>query len=142
MMAAIDRSYGDKVEFVHMDFPLAKHPWARNAAIAARFFGEKSAQLGLEYRRFSLANIRRTSPETFNDRVAEFAKAHGVKPEEAIAALGDARLAGLVEKDFQEGVARGIVHTPTVLVNGTAFVERFTFEEFSKGLDEALAAAK
>jgi hypothetical protein len=39
-------------------------------------------------------------------------------------------------------VGRGIVHTPTALVNGTPFIESFTFEEISKGIDDALAQAK
>ena len=130
--------YNDSVEFVHRDFPLAKHVWSRNAAIAARFFAEKDPALGLEYRRFSLANISRTKPETFNDRLAEFASAHGVKPDDAIAALQDTRLAALVEKDYQEGVARGVAKTPTVFVNGDPFIETFTFEEISKSIDEAL----
>ena len=59
-----------------------------------------------------------------------------------MAALDDARLAALVEKDFQDGVARGVVNTPTVFVNGTPFIETFTFEEISKGIEEALGAAK
>ncbi len=130
--------YQDRVEFIHRDFPLAKHPWSRDAAIAARFFAEKDPALGLEYRRFSLANISRTTPETFNERLSEFAGAHGVKPEEAIAALRDARLAALVEKDYQEGVARGVAKTPTVFVNGEFFIETFTFEEISRSIDEAL----
>lgn len=134
--------YGERVEFAHRDFPLAKHPWARRAAIAARFFGEKDPKLGLEYRRYSMANISVTRVENFNDRLAEFARAHGVKPEEAVAALDDARLAALVEKDFQDGVARGVAKTPTVFVNGTPFIETFTFEEISKGIEEALGAVK
>ena len=134
--------YGGRVEFVHRDFPLAKHPWARRAAIAARFFGEKDPRLGLEYRRYSLENIGLTKVENFNDRLAEFARAHQIKPEVAVAALDDARLAALVEKDFQDGVARGVVHTPTAFVNGTPFIETFTFEEISKGIEEALGAAK
>jgi protein-disulfide isomerase len=131
--------YGERVEFVHRDFPLAKHPWARRAAIAARFFGEKDPKLGLEYRRYSLENISLTKVENFNDRLAEFARAHGTKPEEAVAALDDARLAALVERDFQDGVARGVAKTPTVFVSGTPFIETFTFEEISKGIAEALA---
>ena len=39
-------------------------------------------------------------------------------PVKAVASLNDARLAALVEEDYQDGVARGIAHTPTVLVNG------------------------
>jgi protein-disulfide isomerase len=134
--------YGDRVEFVHRDFPLAKHAWARRAAVAARFFTEKDPKLGLEYRRHTMATHGETTAENFKDRVAEFARQHGVKPEEALAALDNPRYAELVEKDYQEGVGRGIVHTPTALVNGTPFIETFTFEEISKGIDDALAQAK
>ncbi len=130
--------YGDRVEFVHRDFPLAKHPWARPAAIAARFFAEKDPKLGLEYRRYCLEGIQQTKPDNFKDRLAQFAQGHDVKPEEALAALDDSRLAALVEKDFQDGVSRGVAKTPTVIVNGTPFIETFTFEELSKAIDEAL----
>jgi protein-disulfide isomerase len=65
-----------------------------------------------------------------------------VKPEDAIAALTNPKYAELVEKDFQDGVGRGVVHTPTVFVNGVPFVETFTFEEISKGIEAALAQAK
>lgn len=134
--------YGGEVEFVHRDFPLAKHPCARSAAIAARFFFSRDARLGLEYRRHALATIRETTVENFKDRVAEFAGSHGVPPAEAVAALDDPKLAEIVEEDFQDGVGRGVVHTPTVYVNGAPFIETFTFEEISKGIDQALAQAK
>ena len=35
--------YASMVRFEHRDFPLAKHAWARKAAIAARFFEENQA---------------------------------------------------------------------------------------------------
>jgi protein-disulfide isomerase len=134
--------YGDRVEFVNRDFPLAKHAWARRAAIAARFFTEKDPKLGLEYRRHTMATHAETTADNFKERVAEFARQHGIQPEEALAALDNPRYAESVEKDYQEGVDRGVVHTPTALVNGTPFVESFTFEEISKGIDAALAQAK
>ena len=134
--------YADRVEFVHRDFPLAKHAWARRAAIVARFFTEKDAKLGLEYRRHTMATQDGATANNFKDRVAEFARQHGIKPEEALAALDNPHYAELVEKDYQEGVGRGIVHTPTALVNGAPFIETFTFEEISKGIDDALAQAK
>jgi len=133
--------YGGKVAFVHRDFPLAKHAWARRAAIAARFFADRSPELGLEYRRHTMANQPATNAENFTMRVAEFAKAHDIEPEPAIAALSNAHYAELVEQDYQDGVSRGVVHTPTVFVNGRPFIETFTFEEISKGIDQALAEA-
>ena len=131
--------YGDRVEFVHRDFPLAKHVNARPTAIAARFFAAKDPKLGLEYRRHTLATIAETTEANFRDRLAEFARSHGVKPEEALAALSDAQYAELVEKDYQDGVGRGVRRTPTVFVNGVPFIETFTFEEISKGIEAALA---
>ncbi len=134
--------YGDRVEFIHRDFPLAKHPNARPAAIAARFFSEKDAKLGLEYRRYTLSTLQQTTPENFLERLKAFAAKSGIAPDETVAALQDARLQALVEKDFQDGVNRGIARTPTVLVNGTPFVETFSFEELAKGIDAALAQTR
>lgn len=133
--------YAATVAFVHRDFPLAKHAWARRAAIATRFFTDRKPELGLEYRRYTMATQEATSDANFNTRMADFAKAHDIDPEAAIAALSNAHYAELVEQDYQDGVSRGVVHTPTVFVNGKPFVETFSFEEISKGIDQALAEA-
>ncbi len=134
--------YGGKVAFEHRDFPLAKHAWARKAAIAARYFQGISPELALKYRRETMASIKQTTADNFGARLAEFAKTNGADPDKALAALDDPALAAAVEKDFQDGVARGVAHTPTAYVNGTPFVETFTFEEISKAIDGALAEAK
>jgi protein-disulfide isomerase len=42
--------YKGKVAFEHRDFPLAKHSWARQGAIAARFFFEQNPETGFEFR--------------------------------------------------------------------------------------------
>ena len=134
--------YAATVRFEHRDFPLAKHSWARRAAIAARFFEEAQPGLGLSYRKYALGNLREIKPENFNTLLSQFASQHGVDPGKAVAALSDQRLAALVEKDYQEGVARGIARTPTVLVNGTPFIETFAYEDVAKAIDAELAAAK
>jgi protein-disulfide isomerase len=131
--------YGTRVAFVHRDFPLAKHSWARRAAIAARYFGDHKPELGLAYRRQIMATIRETTPDNFTIRLSQFARDNGLDPAPVLAALDDAHLAALVERDFQDGVARGVVHTPTVFVNGNPFIERFSFEDVSQALDDALA---
>lgn len=131
--------YADKIAFVHRDFPLAKHAWARKAAIASRYFAELKPELALEYRRHIMFSIKETTPENFNDKLAEFARKNAVDPAAALAALNDSRLAGLVERDFQDGVARGVSKTPTVFVSGKPFIETFSFEELSHAFDDALA---
>ena len=131
--------YGGTVAFAHRDFPLAKHAWARRAAIAARYFGEIKPELALEWRRQAMAHIQETTPANFNEKLTGFAQANRIDPARALAALDDKRLAELVESDFQSGVARGIAKTPTVLVNGKPFIEHFRFEDLSQAIDEALA---
>jgi len=134
--------YGAKIAFVHRDFPLAKHAWARRAAIAGRFFADRYPQLAISYRQFMMAGQSTATEANLNERLTEFAKAHGADAEAAIAALANAHYAELVEQDYQDGVARGVRHTPTVFVNGRPFIETFTFEEISKGIDEALGEVK
>lgn len=131
--------YAARVAFEHRDFPLAKHAWARKAAVAARFFQAANKELGISFRRHAMANMKITTAENFGDRLAAFARENGLDPAKALAALDNQDYAAAVEKDFQQGVARGISKTPTALVNGAPFIETFTFEEISKAIDEALA---
>jgi protein-disulfide isomerase len=130
--------YGAKVAFEHRDFPLPKHKWARPASIAARFFFEKSPALAVLWRQETMRDQANITPESFDEHLTAFAKRNGVDPASAQAALTDVRLAAIVQKDYEEGVARGIAHTPTALVNGAPFIETFTFEEIAAGIDAAL----
>ena len=131
-------AYKDKVAFEHRDFPLPRHAWARKAAIAARFFEAVKPQVAVEFRRYMFANIKQTTPGNFEDRLGAFAKEHGVDATGAIAALNEPRFNEMVERDYQDGIARGVSKTPTVFVNGQPFIERFTFEEISKAIDAEL----
>ena len=134
--------YASTVRFEHRDFPLAKHSWARKAAIAARFFEAAQPGSGLAYRKYALANLRDIKLTNFNAVLSRFAAGHGTDSAQAVAALQDPSLAALVEKDYQEGVARGIARTPTILVNRTPFIETFAFEDVAKAIDAELAASK
>ena len=134
--------YATRVTFEHRDFPLAKHAWARKAAIAARFFDEADPRVGVAFRRYCFEHQPEMNAANFPAKLAAFAKEHTVDPDKASAALDDPRLGDLVEKDFQDGVARGIAHTPTALVNGQPFIEHFTYEEVAKAIDAELAAAR
>ncbi len=131
--------YGAKAAFEHRDFPLPKHKWARPAAVAARYFQSVKPELALEWRRFAMGHLTEITPETFKDKLAGWAKAHGQDPAKVLAALDDKDLAAAVEEDYQDGIARGIAHTPTVLVGSEPFIETFTFEEISKGLEKAIS---
>ena len=134
--------YRGKVAFEHRDFPLAKHAWARKAAIAARFVAATKPDLAVGFRQYLMGHQDEINAGNFNSVLERYAKEHGIEPAKAIAALDDKQLAAAVQQDFEEGIARGIAHTPTVLVNGAPFVEHFTYEEVAKAIDSELAALK
>jgi protein-disulfide isomerase len=133
--------FGGSVAFVHKDFPLPKHNWAARAAVAGRFFASKDAQTALAFRRYCLFERYEITTENFNEKLAAFALEHGLDPREAVASLTDKGLQGLVNRDFQEGVARGVAKTPTVYVAGKPFIEVFAAEEISAAIEKALSAA-
>jgi protein-disulfide isomerase len=131
----------DHVAFIHRDFPLAKHPWAKSAAMAARWFAEQNAAAAIEFRRETLAHLHEITTDNLLDRIQQFAAAHQLDPNAAVHSLDDPQIRELVEKDMADGVARGVVHTPTVFVNGKPFVETFPAAEISKAIDDARALA-
>ena len=130
--------YGAKVAFIHRDFPLAKHAWARPAAIASRYIQGVSEEKASQFRREAMAAQQTIKAEMFQDWLRTFCTNNGLDADKAVTALNDQTLAALVQKDFEDGVARGIARTPTALVNGEPFIETFTLEQISAGIDAAL----
>ena len=132
--------YGGKVAFVHRDFPLSKHSWARPAAIAGRWVYEQNHEAGILFRQQILAEQANISDlAELKKWLLEFASRNKLNERGILDSLKDARLAGVVEQDFQVGVARGISKTPTVMVNGISIVELVIFDDLSRAIDSALA---
>jgi protein-disulfide isomerase len=131
--------FGSKVAFEHRDFPLQKHKWARDAAIASRYFGSISPAFAIKWRQYAMAHQPEITPENFREKLAVWANQNGAAGDKAVAALGNADLAAAVDRDYQDGVARGIAHTPTALVDGEPFIETFTYEDISASIEKALA---
>lgn len=131
--------YGSLVAFEPRDFPLPKHDWARSAAIAARHFEKVRPEAAVEFRRFIYTRIKQTPVEGFEERVREFARDQGLDPSEAVSALRSRELDALVEKDYEEGVARGVSKVPTIYIEDRAFIEKFRRTDVAAAIDKALA---
>lgn len=135
-------AYAARVAFEHRDFPLAKHAWARQAAIVARYIQSVDPARCLEFRRQTLDAQRSIKADAFPAWVKSFCAKNGLDAAAALAALGNADLQALVQHDFAEGTARGIAHTPTVLVDGEPFIESFTFEQVVRAIEASLKEYK
>lgn len=134
--------FQSSVAFEHRDFPLNKHAWARKAAIASRYFEIVSPSLALEFRRTTMAHLTEIPKDKFEEHLQAFCVAHGVDPAKAVAALTDPALGAAVEKDYEEGVARGVAHTPTIFVDGEPFIEHFPVEDVVQAIERELGAGK
>ena len=130
--------YGKRVAFEARDFPLPRHKWARKGAVAARAFDRVRPELGIAFRVFLFSSQQKITADNFDEQMGDFARAHNVDADKIRESMKDPKIEQAVEEEYQDGIARGIARTPTVLVNGEPFIERFTFEEISKGIDRAL----
>jgi protein-disulfide isomerase len=131
--------YGSRVAFVHRDFPLGKHDWARPAAMAARWVWEQNSRLGIAIRREMMAEQNTITSQTLKAWLSEFAERNGLDQKGIIDSFNDQRIAAEIDQDLQGGVARGVVHTPTVYVGAQSFAETVLYEDLSGAIDTALA---
>ncbi len=131
-----------RIAFEHRDFPVSKHAWARPAAIAACYFGTISSDLAIEFRKATMAAQSSITAESFPAYLTAFAKAHNTDPAKAVAALADPALSEAVESSYQEGIARGVARTPTVLVNGDPFIEAFPAADIIASIERELTVAR
>jgi protein-disulfide isomerase len=131
--------YAAKVAFIHRDFPLGKHDWARPAAIAARWVWDQDHPDGITIRRELLAEQDHITLRSLNGWLLNFAARNHLDQKGIIDSLTDPKFNTLVDQDRQAAVARGVEHTPTVYVGGVALVETILYEDLARALDEALA---
>ena len=131
--------YGAKVAFIHRDFPLGKHDWARPAAVAARWVWDQDHVYGIAIRRELLAEQDHITLRSLQGWLINFAARNHLDQDGIIYALTDRRFNALVDQDRQAGVARGVERMPAVYVGGVALVETILYEDLARALDEALA---
>jgi protein-disulfide isomerase len=131
--------YGTRVAFVHRDFPLAKHEWARPAAIAARWVQEQNHGLAIVFRREIMSEQQHITAANLKPWIVEFAVRNDLDPKGMLHSLEDPRLNAMVDQDYQGGVARGLARTPTVIVGGQKLVETIIYEDVARALDTELA---
>jgi protein-disulfide isomerase len=130
--------YGGKVAFIHRDFPLGKHDWARQAAIAGRWIFEQDPGAGIAFRREILAEQNNLTAQKLKPWLEEFASRYKLDSKAIVSSLQDPRFVTLVDQDLASGAARSVSRLPAVFIGGQAFVETILEDDLSHALDEAL----
>ena len=137
LLLEASRTY--KIPQVRYDFPLQMHPWARAAAIYAKFFDTKSKQVGDDFRDYIFANQPGITKDNLRQWTQKFADAHKVALPYAVDPTGE--LEKKVQHDIDTGMSLGVHQTPTIYVvsdarSGTPFVEVVDRSQLFQMIDE------
>ena len=114
------------IPVVRHDFPLAKHPWAFDAAVLARYFDTHSKKMGNEFRDTVFQHQLEINKDNLRAFAEKFAAEHKVDLPFVVDPQG--KLAAEVTADRNLGTRIGLEHTPTIYVvsnkvQGKPFVE-------------------
>jgi protein-disulfide isomerase len=143
------KEYGDRVEFVYKDFPLAEiHPWATHAAVDANCLGAQNSDAYWDFADYIHANQHEVSSE--KTRESEFAaldrlttlqgQKHNLdqtKLQSCIKAQKDDAITASVK----EGESVGVNATPTLFINGQEMDGALPLSDVRAALDRALQQA-
>ncbi|MDP0494998.1 MAG: thioredoxin domain-containing protein [Verrucomicrobiota bacterium JB024] len=131
----IREKYKANIRWVFMDYPLDRHPGARELALAARAAEEQGKFW--EYQELLFTR----SPKPTPSEATAYAEELGLDPVRFQQSLADPALAKGLQASISEAREAGVSSTPTFIINGRMRTGTPSFEEFSKLIDQALAEA-
>jgi protein-disulfide isomerase len=135
------KEYGEKVKFCFKDFPLAFHPWAEPAAIAAECVREQKADAYWKVYDGFFQNQKDINPTNVKDKALEFAGA-GVDKAKFDDCVDNKKTQAGVKADQAEGGSVGVTGTPSFVINGRLLVGAQPYEQFKAVIDDEMASAK
>lgn len=129
-----------KVRFIFFDFPLAMHPHAQTAAIAARCAARQNKFWPYHNRLYHTQSkwAEQSDPSsTFLDLALET----GLDTGQLKACMKNKTPLATINKERDAGQAVQLRATPTVLVGNTEFVGGPSYAKLKKAIDDALSNA-
>lgn len=131
----IKDKYKGKIRWVFKDYPLKKHPGAKDLALAARYAHTQGKFWDFQELLFSAKH-----KPTLEDALS-YANKLGLNPTLLQQYMADPQSIQALEQDVAELREAGIGSTPTFIINGALRSGMPSFEEFSELIDKALQNA-
>jgi len=132
VIAEVMTTYGDKVRYVHRDYPLPFHKNARKAAEAARCAGEQGKFWEAHDAIFKAEAIT-------DDKITEIIVATGVDKAKYDSCMTEGRTKAMVDEDMTAGGDVGVSGTPAFFVNGRMLSGAQPLDRFKAIIDAELA---
>lgn len=145
----IFKEYGDRVNFIYKDYPLAEiHPWAIHAAVDANCLAAQNNDAYWDFADSIHANKRDVDNEKAasarTDAIDKMAMLQGQKHNVDVVKLQScvkAQNEDAVRASMKEGDAIGVSATPTLFINGQKIDGAVPIGEVRAALDQALKDA-
>lgn len=133
-VAEVLRHYGDKVRFVHRDFPLNFHQHARLAAEAAACAHAQGKFWEYHDRLWKAEDLSESG-------LKSLAKETGLDATKFDECLQNKPHTAAIDRDIEDGTAAGVNGTPAFFINGRMLSGAQPFEAFKQVIDEELKRA-
>ncbi len=126
-------TYGDKIRFVHRDFPLSFHKDAHRAAQAARCSEDQGKFWEYHKKLFTGTDLSEAGLNTMAEQT-------GLDMTKFKECVSSGKYKAAVDKDMADGSAVGVTGTPAFFINGRSLSGAQPFEKFKEIIDAELAA--
>jgi len=133
-MAEVMKAYGDKIRYVHRDYPLPFHQTARPAAETARCAGEQGKFWEVHDALFNEAKLTA-------ENIPTIATGLGVDKAKLDECLASGRAKTMVDEDMEAGGEAGVSGTPAYFINGRMLSGAQPVDRFKALIDGELAKA-
>jgi len=145
----IFKEYGDRVEFIYKDYPLAEiHPWAIHAAVDANCLASQNSDAYWDFADYIHANKGEVdgekTPGARLESIDKMAMLQGQKHSVDVAKLQSclkAQNEDAVRTSMKEADGIGVNATPTMFINGQKIDGAVSVAEVRAALDAALKDA-
>lgn len=133
VVAEVMAAYGDKIRYVHRDYPLPFHKFARKAAETARCAGEQ----GKFWEAHDALFKATLSDETIESAVVGV----GVDKTKLDACVAEGKVKAMVDEDQAAGGEVGVSGTPAFFINGRMLSGAQPIDRFKAIIDAEIARA-
>lgn len=136
VISKILKDYGDKIQFVYKQLPLAIHPQAENAALASECANEQGKFSGYMDKLFASQTEwgKTTGIQIFKNYAAQL----GLNQTQFNSCLDSKKYQSKVDENKKEAENFGITGTPSFFINDTFENGAVPYEDVKKIIDEEL----
>lgn len=131
VVAEVMTTYGDKIRYVHRDYPLPFHKFATPAAMTARCAGQQG--------KFWEAHDALFKAQLSDESIAGVVTSLGLDKAKYDACMADPKTKAMVDEDTAAGGEVGVSGTPAFFINGRMLSGAQPVEKFKDIIDAELA---